>query len=263
MPDELKHQLRQLVADPPPPRGVPSEIVYERIRTVRRRRAAGAAAAAVGAVAVVAVAAGTLSGPNSAPPVTHTPSGPETVVTQPPTISPSTSPMSSSPKTSVSASARTLPPVEPTDTPPPTDPVAPSEPTSPAVKPVGVTVRLDPTINGLTVTMRFRQSGSMLAPIIERTGQSSRADSWQNYAYMTAYTWGDGTPGAGANAGLVTCEGAHERVSGEGTDTAREPHTYAKPGTYTFTYRFSYCGPDGVRTTTETMKLTVRATATR
>ena len=48
MPDELKHQLRQLVADPPPPRGVPSEVVYERIRTVRRRRAAGAAAAAVG-----------------------------------------------------------------------------------------------------------------------------------------------------------------------------------------------------------------------
>ncbi|MGH3462223.1 MAG: hypothetical protein ACRDP9_12185 [Kribbellaceae bacterium] len=262
MPDELKHQLRQLVADPPPPRGVPSEIVYQRIRTVRRRRAAGAAAAAVGAVAVVALAAGTLAGPNSAPPVTHTPSGTETVVTQPPTISPSTSPMSS-PKTSVSASARTLPPVEATDTPPPTDPVSPSEPTSPAVKPVGVTVRLDPTINGLTVTMRFRQSGSMLAPIIERTGQSSRADSWQNYAYMTGYTWGDGSPGAGANAGLVTCEGAHERVSGAGTDTAREPHTYAKPGTYTFTYRFSYCGPDGVRTTTETMKLTVRATATR
>ena len=223
MPDELKHQLRQLVADPPPPRGVPSEIVYQRIRTVRRRRAAGAAAAAVGAVAVVALAAGTLAGPNSAPPVTHSPSGPETVVTQPPTISPSTSPMSS-PKTSVSASARTLPPVEATDTPPPTDPVSPSEPTSPAVKPVGVTVRLDPTINGLTVTMRFRQSGSMLAPIIERTGQSSRADSWQNYAYMTGYTWGDGSPGAGANAGLVTCEGAHERVSGAGTDTAREPH---------------------------------------
>ncbi len=262
MPDELKHQLRQLVADPPPPRGVPSEVVYQRIRTVRRRRTAGAAAAAVAAVAAVAVAAGTLAGPNAAPPVTQTPSGPKTVVTQPPTISPSTSPMSSSPKTSISASARTQPPVEPTDT-PPTDPVSPSEPTSPAVKPVGVTVRLDPTINGLTVTMRFSESGSMLAPIIERTGQSSRADSWRNYAYMTAYTWGDGTPGAGANAGLVTCEGAHKRVSGEGTGTAREPHTYAKPGTYTFTYRFSYCGPDGVRTTTATTKLTVRATAAR
>jgi hypothetical protein len=45
MTDELKHELRQLVADPPPPSGVPSEVLYERIRTLRRRRAAWAAAA--------------------------------------------------------------------------------------------------------------------------------------------------------------------------------------------------------------------------
>jgi hypothetical protein len=235
MTDELKHELRQLVADPPPPSGVPSEVLYERIRTLRRRRAAWAAAAgAAGAVAVVAMAAGTFAGPNSAPPVTNTPDGPKTVVTGSPTISPSTSPTPSSPKTSVSVSATTLPPVDDTDTPPPTDPESPSDPTSPAVEPIGVTVRLNPTINGLTVTMKFRESGSMLAPINESTGQSVSTDSWRDYAYMTGYTWGDGTPGAGANAALMTCEGAYKRVSGAGTDTAREPHTYAKPGTYTF-----------------------------
>jgi hypothetical protein len=269
MTDELKDKLRQLVADPPPPTGVPSEVLFERVRTVRRRRTAGAATVlATAAVAAVALVSGTLAGPDSAPPVTNTPSGPETIVTGPPTVTPTPKPSSPPAKSPIDTAATPPPrdPSSPVDTayiPPPTDPSSRSNPSSPSdtspsiLQPVRVTVRLTPTIDGLTVTMRFRESGTMLRPVIEETGKSVAAPTWRNNAYMTGYTWGDGTPGAGANAGLLTCKGAYQRITGSGTDTARDPHTYAAPGTYTFTYTFWYCGPDGVQKTTKTMRLTV------
>ncbi|TDO45021.1 hypothetical protein EV643_114166 [Kribbella sp. VKM Ac-2527] len=201
------------------------------------------------------VTAGNLTGVDSAPPVTKTPNQPQTIITGPPTTNPTTT-VTVTPKESIIASANTLPPIETsTDTPPPPPP--PSDTPPPAVEPVNVSLQLKPTINRLTVTMQFAESGSMLVPIIERTGESKPADSWRNNVYMTGYTWGDGSPGAGANAGLLTCKGAHERVSGSGTGTAREPHTYATGGTYTFTYTFYYCGPDGIEKSTKTMKLTV------
>jgi hypothetical protein len=94
MTDELKDKFQQLVADPPPSNGVPSDAVFSRIRTVRRRRTSTAAAAvATAAVAAVALAAGTLSGPDSAPPpVTNTPGRSQTIVTGPPATTPSETP---------------------------------------------------------------------------------------------------------------------------------------------------------------------------
>jgi len=40
MTDDLKQKFEQLVADPPPPSTVPSQAVFARVRTVRRRRTA-------------------------------------------------------------------------------------------------------------------------------------------------------------------------------------------------------------------------------
>ena len=74
MTDELKERFQQLVADPPPPTAVPSEAVFARVRTVRRRRTTGVAVLAAAAVAVVAVVAGGLTDIDSSPPISNPPS---------------------------------------------------------------------------------------------------------------------------------------------------------------------------------------------
>ncbi|GAA0960929.1 hypothetical protein GCM10009554_76600 [Kribbella koreensis] len=74
MTDELKERFQQLVADPPPPTAVPSEAVFARVRTVRRRRTTGVAVLAAAAVAVVAVVAGNLTDIHSNPPISNPPS---------------------------------------------------------------------------------------------------------------------------------------------------------------------------------------------
>ncbi|MDX6281778.1 MAG: hypothetical protein QOH03_2849 [Kribbellaceae bacterium] len=73
MTDELKERFQQLVADPPPPTAVPSEAVFARVRTVRRRRTAGVAVLAAAAVAVIAVVGGNLTDIHSGPPIANTP----------------------------------------------------------------------------------------------------------------------------------------------------------------------------------------------
>jgi hypothetical protein len=83
MTDELKDKFQQLVADPPPPTGVPSEAVFAKVRTVRRRRTAGVAALAVAAVAAIAIAGSSLTDINSSPPVSNKPGGTATVLTTP------------------------------------------------------------------------------------------------------------------------------------------------------------------------------------
>jgi hypothetical protein len=262
MTDELKDKFQQLVADPPPSNGVPSDAVFTRIRTVRRRRTAGVALLAVAAtVAVVAVAAFGVTGLNSAP-VVGTTNAP-TTTGSPTASSPSSPPTSESPATKptnpVASTTRNTSPNPPTNTNKPEPPPSNKNTSPPVIKPTKLTLTLHPTINGMTVTMWFTESGSKLIPVIERTGKSLPSDmAFQDLDYMTGYTWGDGSPGAGANAGLLTCEGANKRITGQGTDRARDPHTYAKAGTYTFTYTVSYCGTTGIEEVTKTMKLTVR-----
>jgi hypothetical protein len=264
MTNELKDKFQQLVADPPPSSGVPSDAVFSRIRTARRRRTVGVAVlAAAATVAVVAVAAVSATGLNSTPPpVVGTTGVPTTIATGSPTTStPTSPPTSESPTTKPTNTTSTTSNTSPN---PPTNTNKPEPPSNkntstPVIKPVKLTFTLHPTMKGMTVTMRFTTSGSLLIPVIERTGKSLPSDmAFQDLSYMTGYTWGDGSPGAGANAGLLTCKGANKRVTGQGTDQARDPHTYAKAGSYTFTSTVWYCGPSGIEKVTKTTELTVK-----
>ncbi len=124
MTDDLRDKLHALAADPPPPTGVPSEAVFARVRTIRRRRATGAAVLATAAAVAIVVTAGNLTGVDSAPPVTKTPNQPQTIITGPPTTNPTVT-VTVTTKESISVSANTLPPVE-NSTPPTADPSSPS-----------------------------------------------------------------------------------------------------------------------------------------
>ncbi|MEU4604238.1 hypothetical protein AB0F43_14760 [Kribbella sp. NPDC023972] len=257
MTDDLKGRFEQLVADPPPPSGVPSEAVFARVRSVRRRRAAGVVTLAAAAVVAVAVAAGNLTDINSSPPVTGTPGVSRTVVTGPPTITPSSpTPFVTKtpevPKTGttagITAGSTTGPKTgaEATTTTPANTPARPQ---------LDVSVALKPTISGRAVTMNVTVSGTVLVPIAE--GKNLPADtSFLNLSGGTDYTWGDGGQ-SGSDAGAVTCEKATKRTTGRETYLA-ETHTYTKPGTYTFRYTVRYCGTDGWFETSKTAKLVIK-----
>ncbi|RZU18852.1 hypothetical protein EV645_1052 [Kribbella rubisoli] len=88
MTEDLKTQFNQLVADPPPPSTVPSEAVFARVRTVRRRRTAGVITVAAAGVLAIALALGNVTDIGGAPPVTNTPGAPKSVITGPPTVAP-------------------------------------------------------------------------------------------------------------------------------------------------------------------------------
>jgi len=85
MTDDLKQKFEQLVADPPPPSTLPSQAVFARVRTVRRRRTAGAVVLAAAAVVAVALAITNVTDVNGRPPVSNSPSAPTTIVTPAPT----------------------------------------------------------------------------------------------------------------------------------------------------------------------------------
>ena len=255
MTDELRGKLRALVADPPPPTRAPSEAVFERVQMVRRRRAAGAAALASVAVVAFAVIANNLAGVNSAPPVTQTPSQPETIVTSPPTASspPATDPTPSATKTS--NSVKTPPPTSdssPASEPPPTIATPPVPPK------LHLNVQLEPSYDNLTVTMKVTESGTVLAPTFEEGG-TLQAGRFQDNLLFVKFWWGDGAAEEWDRYGGVGCWNAKQPVSGTGTNRLGQPHTYAKPGAYTFTYQVNYCTPDKSygRTVTRTVRLTV------
>ncbi|MEI8410261.1 MULTISPECIES: hypothetical protein [unclassified Kribbella] len=250
MSDDLKGKFEQLVADPPPPNGVPSEAVFARVRSVRRRRTAGVVTLAAAAVVAVAVAAGNLTDINSSPPVTGTPGASTTVVTGPPTAT-QTSPKSfvtktpdkpSTPGNTTGAGATTTTETTTTHT--------------PAQPPLDVNVVLKPAISGRTVTMDVTVSGTVLVPLAD--GKNLPSDtSFLNLSFGTNYTWGDGKFPGGSDAGAVTCEKAKKRTTGSETYPI-DSHTYTKPGTYTFTYTVRYCGTDGPFETSKTTKLVIK-----
>src|SRR5438132_1661096 len=92
MTEELKRRFAQLVADPPPPSVVPSEAVFARVRSVRRRRTAGVVMLAAAGAAAVALALSNVTEIGGTPPITNTPGAPKTVVTGPPTVTPKPAP---------------------------------------------------------------------------------------------------------------------------------------------------------------------------
>ncbi|TCO34451.1 hypothetical protein EV652_102517 [Kribbella steppae] len=265
MTDDLKHQFEQLVADPPPPSGVPSEAVFARVRSVRRRRTAGVVTLAAAAVVAVAVAAGNLTDINSSPPVTGTPGAPTTVVTGPPTASPTTpaSPTTTPDTKTGSTPATTAGPTvgsspgKGTTTGAGTTTGTGTTTTPPAQPPIDVDVKLTPSINGRTVTMDVTVSGTVLRPTTSE-GTALPADtSFLNLSGGTNYTWGDGKDPGGSDGGAVTCEYSKKRTTGRETYPI-DSHTYTKPGTYTFHYTVEYCGTDGPFETTKTIKLVIK-----
>ncbi|WP_350281482.1 hypothetical protein [Kribbella sp. HUAS MG21] len=256
MTDDLKHQFERLVADPPPPAERPSDAVFAKVRTAKRRRTAGALTLAAAAVAAVAVATGNLADVNSSPPVTNTPSAPVTVVTGPPTGTPSSATPTNTPRghqaTDAPATAKTTGPANPattttttTNTPPPVQPPA---------RPIAVDVVLRPTVTGRTVSVKVTVSGTVIVPVVD--GKNLPADtSFLNLSGGTNYFWGDGEQG-GSDGGSAGC-GGKTRKTGRETYSI-DTHTYAKPGTYTLRYEVSYCNTKGGFTTTKTAKVTVK-----
>ncbi|MFI5732066.1 hypothetical protein ACIA49_18220 [Kribbella sp. NPDC051587] len=83
MSDDLHARMQRLAADPPPPTGVPSVAVMNRVRKVRRRRTAGVAVLATAAVAAVVAIAGNLNDVDSQPPVLGPPTTSAPVATSP------------------------------------------------------------------------------------------------------------------------------------------------------------------------------------
>ncbi|WP_328328137.1 hypothetical protein OHA70_02745 [Kribbella sp. NBC_00382] len=215
MTDELKERFQQLVADPPPPTAVPSEAVFARVRTVRRRRTAGVAISAAAAVAVVTVVAGGLTDIRSGPPVSGQPSNKAATTSPPP----------------------------------------------PAPPKIGATVTLIPTVKGRVVTMKVTVAGTVLVPI----GADDHKPLPTNVGLIdlglgSDYSYGDGSEPGGSDGGAITCQGAKIRKTAKETYTLLDgPHVFTKPGTFTFTYRISFCGgPKGSFTAAKTAKIVVR-----
>ncbi|MEU0094733.1 hypothetical protein [Kribbella sp. NPDC006257] len=246
MTDELKRKFEQLVADAPPPSGVPSEGVLDRVRTVKRRRTATAGVLATAIVVAAVIAAGNLTKLNSAPaPLTNTP-GPITVITAPPTTTP---------KPTIGGSVNTLPPVENSDHPPAGEPSSPntSEP-----GPVKLNLTLETTLKNQVMTVQFREWGSMLVPLFG--GKPLPADTqFTDLAVNYGWDWGDGSydPPQGKNGSGITCDGATKRAQGDVSRSVPQTHHYTKPGTFTFEYRISYCGPNGLQTIRKTKQVRI------
>jgi hypothetical protein len=260
MPDELKDKFQQLVADPPPPTAVPSEAVFAKVRTVRRRRTAGVAVLAAAAVAAIAVAGSNLTDINSSPPV----SGRSDTTTIP--APPSLPPNGTATTTGTVAATRTTgstQPVQPVQ-PPPRSSSSTQTHNPPATPPVAVRVVLLPKLTGRSLTMKVTVKGSLISPLgIEGNGPTAvelPADtSFLNRTLGTTYKYGDGEE-SGSDAGAVTCDGAKKRVSSQETYTLLDgPHVYKKAGTYTFKYTVQYCGTKNqTLQTTKTAQIVVR-----
>jgi hypothetical protein len=225
MTDDLKHKFEQLVADPPPPSAVPSEAVFARVRSVRRRRTAGVVTLAAAAVVAVAVAAGNLTDIKSEPPVTGTS---KTVI---------------GPPTTTTAGGTTGP--TPTTT-----------RTTPVKPPLAADIALKPTIRGRTVTMNVTVSGTVLVPTAD--GQNLPADtSFVDLSGGTTYDFGDGYTSGSDGGGVLCAKSSKKRTTGRETYQL-ETHTYTKPGTYTFHYTVEYCGTNGWFNTGKTTQLVIK-----
>jgi hypothetical protein len=250
MTDELKHKFEQLVADAPPPTGVPSEGVFERVRAVKRRRRTTAGILATAAVVVAGIAAGNLTSLNSAPDPANTP-GPTPIVTGPPTVSPTTTPPPTS-RSTIVGSVNTLPPVQGSDTPPPSGPSSPStKATSPGLAappgPYKLNFSFATSTVGLTGRINIVATGDVLAPVFEEGGTVTSSKFHDNLLY-SEYWWGDGTHVVEDKYGGMFCPQPDQpktmkKVSGQGVRPMS--HTFAKAGEYQFAYRVTYCTPSG------------------
>jgi hypothetical protein len=261
MTDELKRRFEQLVADAPPPSGVPSEGVLDRVRTVKRRRTATAGILATAVVVAAVIAAGNLTKLDSAPaPLTNTPA-PTTVITAPPTA-PTT-------QQTIGGTAQTLPPASNTGD--PTNSDGPSSSNTPGVKappgPYRLSIKFDSVPDPaapLKLTPVITPSGDVLRPVTEEDGAVITSPQFTDNLLRTEYWFGDGAYVEDDGFGGIFCPQPDQpktmkKVSGDGSESmALQAHKYAKAGTYKFTFKVTYCTPSGpveiVRSTNFTVK---------
>lgn len=263
MTDDLKQKFEQLVADPPPPSTVPSQAVFARVRTVRRRRTAGAVTLAAAAVVAVALAITNVTDVDGRPPVSNSPSAPTTIVTAAPTSSAPTRSGTTNSASGAIHTPNTPPPsTQNTSNPPPS-----STSSTPVTPPLGVHVSLTSTVQGRSVTFKVRLSGSTLVPT-DANGRplSTSGTSFVDLLGGTQYFFGDGQQ-SGSDAGAVNCVSGTQRITrnqtymlmnDSGLPNSSGTHTYAKAGTYTFKYTVNYCSTSGWRPVTKTTQVTVR-----
>jgi hypothetical protein len=255
MTDDLKDKFERLVADPPPPSAVPSEAVFAKVRSVRRRRTAGVVTLVAAAVVAVAVAAGNLTDIGSSPPVSHTPSAPTTIVTGPPTTTPTATP-TRTPTTGATSGTSPGTTTGTTKTRTPGSTVT-TGPRTPPAKPIKADVTLKPVINGRTVTIRVTVSGTVLVPTAADGANMPADTSFLNLSAGTNYNFGDGYA-SGSDGGTVSCSAkSTKRTTGHETYPT-VTYTYPTAGTYTFTYTVRYCGKSGWFPTTKTTQVVVR-----
>ena len=136
---------------------------------------------------------------------------------------------------------------------------APTTPSASTPAKVGAEVTLSPVIKGRTLTMKVTVAGTAIVPLDAEGRKPLPADtSFVDLGLGAEYTFGDGSEPGGSDGGAVTCEGATQQKTGTQTYEPASPHTYAKPGTYTFTYKISYCGgAAGQFTATKTAEIVV------
>lgn len=273
MTDDLKNKFEQLVADPPPPSTVPSEAVFARVRTARRRRTAGALTLTAAAVVAVAFAVNNVTDIDGRPPVSNTPTVVAPTSTPPPSSTPTTTPTSPGTTTSTHVGGIVHSP-DPntqntngpkTSTPPPASTSKGSN--SPAAPQLGVHVTLKPTVQGRTVTMKVTLSGTERVPtdLINHRPLSTSTTDFVDLLGGTQYFFGDGQQ-SGSDVGAVNCLSGTQPTTGHQTYTllnsagssSTGTYTYANAGTYTFKYTVKYCGNHGWVPVTKTTKVTVK-----
>jgi hypothetical protein len=268
MSDELKNKFRNLVADPPPPSAQPSQAVFAKVRTVRRRRTAGVAVMAVAAVVTIAVAGNSLADMRSTPPVTGTPGAPTTMVTGPPTTATSPTPSTTAaPSTtgsiripgSTGTTGRPESPGSPAGSTTTGTTGGPTNTRTPAPPPTEMSIVLTPKITGRSMLMTVSLRGTVRVPRQLETGEYLAGDtSFLNLSLGTDYDYGDGAT-SGSDGGTVGCKGSTQRRTGAETYKLLDgPHVYAKPGIYTFKYTVRYCGTKTDVLKTRTAKIVIR-----
>jgi len=136
---------------------------------------------------------------------------------------------------------------------------APTTPSASTPAKVGAEVTLSPVVKGRVLTMKVTVAGTVVVPLGGEDRKPLPEDtSFVDLGLGAEYTFGDGSEPGGSDGGAVTCEGATKQKTGTQTYEPASPHTYAKPGTYTFTYKISYCGgPAGQLTATKTVQIVV------
>ncbi|TDD45156.1 hypothetical protein E1263_39265 [Kribbella antibiotica] len=117
----------------------------------------------------------------------------------------------------------------------------PSTPTPAATvpSPYGVKLTLKPVVKGRTVTMTVSGSGTVLLPIAQ--GQELPPQNLMALSEGSAYSWGDDSEPFSAFSNGAECAKAKTPYKGSGS-IPPDTHTYAKAGTYTYSYRERFCG---------------------